>query len=122
MNVRGAPALFLALAWLSPASAQNETDWNPYFTFQNVTFYYAPSTVQRDGAIRIVKWHDTLNPQVVFRSRIDCAARTITTVSADEYDLITGEWYDTKDLSENAATDALGTNASMGSHLAAVVC
>ena len=120
--MRGTAALLLSALWLFPASAQNETDWKSYFTYQGVTFYYAPSTVERDGAARVVKWHDTLNPQVVFKSRIDCGARTITSISADEYDLITGEWYDTKDLSENAMPDDLGSPSSMGSHLAAVVC
>jgi hypothetical protein len=120
--MRGPPALLMAVMWCVPALAQNETDWAAYFTYQDITFYYAPSTVERNGATRIVKWHDTRNPQVVFKSRIDCAARTITSISADEYDLITGEWYDTKDLSEHAQPDDLGTPASMGSHLAATVC
>jgi len=119
--VRGAAVVAMVLA-LSPAAAQNETDWRPYFTFKDVTYYFSPSTVARDGNMRVVKWHDTLNPQVVFKSRIDCAAHTITSVSADEYDLITGEYYDTKDLSANDDTEGLGTPASMGSHLAAAVC
>ena len=114
--------MLVALLSLSPAAAQNETDWKAYFTFKDVTFYYSPSTLVRDGDTRIVKWHDTINPQLVFKSRVDCAARTITSVSADEYDLITGEYYDTKDLTENAVADPLGTPASMGSHLASVVC
>jgi len=120
--VRRATALACLVLALTPAAAQNETDWKPYFTFKSVTFYFSPSTVARDGDVRTVKWHDTLNPQVVFESRIDCVARTITSVSADEYDLITGEYYDTKDLSQNAQPDELGTSASMGSHLAAAVC
>ena len=120
--MRAAPALLVAVLGLIPAEAQNETDWKPYFTYSDIIYYYAPSSLVRDGDTRIVKWHDTRNPQVVFKSRIDCAAHTITSVSADEYDLITGAYYDTKDLSENAVADPLGTPASMGSHLAAVVC
>lgn len=118
-------ALLLAtLALPSPATlsaAQNESDWKLYFTFQNVTFFYAPSTLQRQGTLRVVKWHDSRNPQVVFKVRIDCAARTVQSLAADQYDLITGTYYETTDLSAQPP-DGLGTPDSMGSHLANAVC
>lgn len=104
-----------------PATAQNESDWKPYFTFHDVTFFYAPSTVKRAGSQREVKWHDSRNPQVVFKVHIDCAARTIRSLAADEYDLITGDYYETADLS-NTPTDELGSPDSMGSALATAVC
>lgn len=114
-------AILVAALLISPALAQNESDWKPYFTFEDITFFYAPSTLHRDGALRTVKWHDTRNPQVVFKVRIDCAARTIQSLSADEYDLNTGDYYETQDLS-GTPLDVLGTPASMGSHLEKVVC
>jgi hypothetical protein len=105
----------------APAFGQNESDWKPYFTYKDVTFFFAPSTLKRDGAVREVKWHDTRNPQVVFKIRIDCAARTIQALSADQYDLLTGAFYATADLS-TTPVDALGGPDSMGSHLAGAVC
>ncbi len=119
--MRGAPAALFAALLAVPALAQNETDWKPYFTFEDITFFFAPSTIQREGSMRWVKWHDTRNPQVVFKVRIDCKARTIQSLSVDEYDLITGAYYETQDLS-GTPTDELGTEASMGSHLAKAVC
>jgi hypothetical protein len=116
-----AGALILVTSLMPQAAAQNESDWKPYFTFKDVTFYFAPSTVQRDGTVRLVKWHDSRNPQVVFQVRIDCAARTIRSLAADQYDLITGEYYETTDLSSQPADD-IGTPDSMGSHLAKAVC
>lgn len=110
-----------AVLLTAPAPAQNESDWKPYFTYQDVTFFYAPSTVRRDGEAREVKWHDSRNPQVVFKVRIDCATHTFRSLAADQYDLITGEFYDTADLS-NTPPDDLGGPDSMGSHLAGVVC
>jgi hypothetical protein len=106
---------------IGPALAQNESDWKPYFTFEDITFYYAPSTIQRDGDLRAVKWHDTRNPQVVFKVRINCAKRTIQSLSADEYDLVTGDYYETQDLS-GTPVDELGSPKSMGSNLEKVVC
>ncbi len=120
--IYAAAGAFVLVASLMPrAAAQNESDWKPYFTFKDVTFYYAPSTLKRDGTVRLVKWHDSRNPQVVFQVRIDCAARTIQSLAADQYDLITGEFYETTDLSSQPV-DKLGTPDSMGSHLAKVVC
>ena len=103
------------------ALGQNESDWKSYFTYKDVTFFYAPSTLKRDGAVREVKWHDSRNPQVVFKIRIACAARTIRALAADPYDLATGEFYATADLT-NTPIDPLGTPDSMGSHLAGAVC
>ncbi|GAA0555805.1 hypothetical protein [Rhizomicrobium electricum] len=115
------PILLIAAALTAPALAQNESDWVSYFTFQDVKFFYAPSTVQKDGAVRIVKWHDSRNPQVVFKVRIDCTARTIQSLEADEYDLLTGDYYETADLS-GQPPDPLGASDSMGSALAKTVC
>lgn len=114
-------ALLVTVLLICPALAQNESDWKPYFTFEDITFFFAPSTLVRDGTLRTVKWHDTRNPQVVFKVRIDCAARTIQSLSADEYDLITGDYYETQDLS-GTPVDELGSPKSMGSHLEKVVC
>jgi hypothetical protein len=111
----------MAALLTGPALAQNESDWVPYFTYKDVTFFFAPSTLQKDGVLRTVKWHDSRNPQVVFKVRIDCTARTIQSLSADEYDLLTGDYYETADLSAQPP-DPLGSPASMGSALAKVVC
>lgn len=119
--MRRAAAWLVTAVFCAPALAQNETDWKPYFTYQDVTFFYSPSSMSRDGHRRLVKWHDTRNPQVVFKVLIDCKAWTIQSLSVDEYDLITGEYYETQDLSSTPA-DTLGTEASMGSHLAEAVC
>jgi hypothetical protein len=119
--MRGAAAVLAVVLSSGPALAQNESDWKPYFSYDGITFYYSPSTLVRDGHQRVVKWHDTRNPQVVFKVRIDCVARTIQSLSVDEYDLITGEYYETQDLSSTPVDD-LGTDVSMGSHLAKAVC
>jgi len=110
-----------ALALTGPAAAQNESDWLAFFTYEGVTFYWSPASLKREGTARVVKWHDTRNPQVVFKVQIDCKARTIQSLSADEYDLNTGAYYQTQDLS-GSPVDTLGTPASMGSKLAATVC
>jgi hypothetical protein len=115
------PILLMAAVLMAPALAQNESDWVRYFTFQDVTFFFAPSTLQKDGAVRVVKWHDSRNPQVVFKVRIDCTAHTIQTLEADEYDLLTGDYYETADLS-GQPPDELGGPDSMGSALAKTVC
>ncbi len=114
-------AVLTASALAPPALAQNESDWVPYFAFEDVTFFFAPSTLQKDGVARIIKWHDSRNPQVVLEVRIDCTARTIQSLSADEYYLLTGMYYETADLSAQPP-DPLGTPASMGSALAKTVC
>jgi hypothetical protein len=114
-------ACVTAMVILANGAALGQNGWTPYFTYKDVTFYYEPSSVLRDGALRTVKWHDTRNPQVVFKVRIDCAAHTVASLSADQYDLITGDYYDTADLS-NQPPDTLGGPDSMGSHLAKVVC
>ncbi len=119
--MRGAALILMTVSLGSPALAQNESDWKPYFTYEDITFFYSPSTLVRDGHLRVVKWHDTRNPQVVFKVRIDCEARTIQSLSVDEYDLITGDYYESQDLS-STPVDPLGTDASMGSHLAEAVC
>ncbi len=119
--MRGAAALLAVVIIGSPALAQNESDWKPYFTYDGITFYYSPSTIVRDHWLRTVKWHDSRNPQVVFKVRIDCNARTIHSLSVDEYDLLTGDYYATQDLS-TTPVDPLGAEASMSSHLAKVVC
>jgi len=121
VKMRLACVPLMAILLTSAALGQNESDWKPYFTYKDVTFFYAPSTLKRDGAVREVKWHDTRNPQVVFKIRIDCAARTIRALAADQYDLLTGDFYDTADLS-STPVDALGGPDSMGSHLASAVC
>lgn len=110
-----------ALLLTCPAPAQNEPDWQAYFSVQGITFFYSPSSLSRDGALRTVKWHDTLNPQVVFRSRIDCTAHTMQSLSADQYDLLTGQYYETDDISTQPP-DPLGDAASMGGALAKTVC
>lgn len=119
MRLACVPLMAILLATAAPG--QNESDWKAYFTFKTVTFFYSPSTLRRDGAVREVKWHDTRNPQVVFKIRIDCTARTIQALSADQYDLITGAYYETADLS-GTPVDQLGSPDSMGSHLAGAVC
>jgi hypothetical protein len=113
--------LVVAVLLTGPALAQNESDWVPYFTYNGVTFFYSPASQTRDRAARIVKWHDSKNPQVVFKVRIDCTARTIQSLAADEYDLLTGDYYETADLSDQPP-DQLGSPASMGSALAKTVC
>jgi hypothetical protein len=114
-------AALAACLFAAAAGAQNEADWKPYFSYSGITFYYAPSSLSRDGDTRTLKWHDTANPQVVFRARIDCAAHTMQSLSADQYDLLTGTYYGTEDLSGQPA-DELGGPASMGGALAKAVC
>jgi len=104
------------------AQAQNESDWQPFFAVRGTTFYYAPSTVRRDGDLRSVKWHDSLNPQVVFLMRIDCKARTIQSLSVDQYDLNTGAYYASQDLSANSQPEPIEGPATMGAKLAEIVC
>jgi hypothetical protein len=77
--------------------------------------------VKKDGAVRTVKWHDSRNPQVVFKVRIDCTAHSIQSLTADQYDLLTGDYYETTDIS-GQPPEELGGPDSMGSALAKTVC
>ncbi len=103
-----------------PATAQS--DWTSFFTYQNITFYYAPSSVSQNGSLVTAKWHDSNNLGLVYLVQIDCSARTIQSLSVDRYDPQTGSFIETVDLRGQSTPGQVGPYGTMAGNLAQAIC
>jgi hypothetical protein len=111
------------LACLTALPARAQSDWTQfcYDSGVNVTFYYSPSSVQRNGDYATAKWHDSNNPELVFLAQVACSARTIQSLSVDRYDQ-NGAFIETVDLSGKSTPQEIGPPGTMGANLSQAVC
>lgn len=113
-----AAALFLAS---TPCMAQSDWRQVAYDSGVGVAFYYSPGSVQRDGDYATAKWHDTRHPELVFLAQVNCSARTIRSLSVEEFDA-NGELKQTVDLSGQSSPNPVGPPGTFGSNLLQAIC
>jgi len=103
--------------------AQSSTGWIEFFQSARGHFYYSPSSIERTGQIVRVKYYVDAPIEgklVVWKNEIDCSRRTITAVSAEEFNWQTRAFIRSYDLGGDPPQGI--TSGTMPYDLAARVC
>lgn len=116
-------SLIAGASILAAGPSMAQSDWRQvaYDSGLNVAFFYSPSSVQRNGGYATVKWHDSRNPGLVFLVQADCSARTLLTLSADEFDA-NGGLKQHVDLTGRSTPQQVGPAGTFGYNLVQAVC
>ena len=119
----GTVGLMAAALSLAAGSSMAQSDWRQvaYDSRLSVGFFYSPSSVQRSGGYSTVKWHDSRNPGLIFLVQANCSARTLLTLSVDEFDA-NGAFKQHVDLSGQSTPQQLGPPGTFGYNLVQAVC
>jgi|SRR3974390_1165269 len=122
MRIKGIQALIIvAILANTPALAQSDWQEIAHDSQANVTFYYSPSSVQRNGNFSTAKWHDSNHPELIFTAQVDCSARTIQSLSVDVYET-DGTFKETVNLAANGSPQDVGPPGTFGSNLLQAIC
>lgn len=122
MRVGRFQTLVLAAIFAStPALAQSDWQEVAHDSQANVTFFYSPSSVERNGSTSTAKWHDTNHPELIFTALVDCSARTIQSQSVDIYNP-DGSLKETVNLAANDSPHEIGPPGTFGANLLQAIC
>lgn len=118
-----ATGLMAAALLLAARPSLAQSDWTPiaHDSGADVTFYYSPGSVQRNGGYATASWHDSRNPGLVFLAQANCSARTLRSLSVDEYDA-NGAFKQRVDLSAQSTPQQLGPPGTFGYNLVQAIC